>query len=250
NRPIGRGGFGVVWKGRYRNRTVALKIFHDHLFLTSIAIFQLLFQEAVVWKYLRHPNITPFVGINTTYASLVLICDYMDGGNVVEYLKREPCSNRIQLTLDIAQALGYLHGMQIVHGDLKGLNILVNDEGRACLTNFGLTKLTYHDMLSTVSIQEVSLRWTTPELFEPERFGLLISVPTTASDIYSFALVMWEIFTGSYPFGDIANGLRVTFSIISGERPRRPRRAMPLGLDDGVWELMERCWQEDRLKRP
>jgi len=88
----------------------------------------------------------------------------------------------------------------MVHGDLKGANILIDDQGRACLSDFGLATVVYDkdtvNLMTTGSIAHGSTRWMAPELLSPEENGLLRSRPSRRSDIYSLSMVMWEVRTG------------------------------------------------------
>jgi serine/threonine protein kinase len=101
--------------------------------------------------------------------------------------------------LQIAEGLGYLHSMKIVHGDLRGTNILVADDWNVCLADFGLTGV-IEDAVSTTSgaftstaNHAGSLRWFAPELIAPTFFGCERFVRTPASDVYAFACVCLEV---------------------------------------------------------
>ena len=107
-----------------------------------------------------------------------------------------------------------------------------------------------------------------PELHDPEKYGLEYGNPTKESDVYSFSMIMWEVcrtilftwlsaadiicklFTGRYPFHESRLDAQVTNKVLSGKRPPRLESAKSLGLSDEVWQIMERCWKEDRRKRP
>jgi len=88
--------------------------------------------------------------------------------------------------------------MKMVHGDLKGANILINDEKRACLADFGITGLIYNlsmrITMSTAYNGKGTTRWMAPELLDPDQFGANgESQPTMGSDIYAFGMVMLEV---------------------------------------------------------
>ena len=94
-----------------------------------------LYQEAIVWKYLSHPNIVPFRG--TTIIPFQLVSDWMPGGNLMEYIHKYSDANRLALVcfsaaargklltpfqlFDITEGLNYLHSRHVVHGDIKGV---------------------------------------------------------------------------------------------------------------------------------
>ncbi|EMD36223.1 hypothetical protein CERSUDRAFT_84290 [Gelatoporia subvermispora B] len=250
-RPEGSGGFAIIWKGDYGGRAVALKVFRGyetgdvpHQDLEAIL------KEAVVWKHLRHRNIVPFVGIDCELFPLSLVCEWMPHGTVMAYLSRNCTCNRLQLLHDIAEGLKYLHEMGVVHGDLKGVNVLVNEDGVACLSDFGLAALGHQGKLTTMSVAAWSSRWIAPEILDPEAFGLKKAQLTRQSDIYSFSMVAWEIFTGLLPFHEVKYEGAIYGRILKGMRPKRIMGAAVLGLTDAVWDLINQCWRADSEMRP
>jgi len=191
-----------------------------------------------MWKYAKHPNIVPFLGV--TSAPLQLVSNWMPGGNVMEYIKQHPGADRLALLLDVAEALHYLHSRHVAHGDLIGPSILVDDAGRACLTDFGLATIT-PDLEPAVSIHECySIRWAAPEILRGE-----IGV-SKETDIYSFGMVVIEVTSGSAPFAD-SSPTSVVAKVMMGERPERPMDPI---LTDGLWGLIQRCLEENPLRRP
>jgi len=157
--------------------------------------------------------------------------------------------DRLQLLLDICHGLQVLHTHNIIHGDLKGANILINNSGWACLTDFGLSSI------ASLSCTESSAhgpygssRWTAPELLRIIESKL--DPPSKKSDIYAFAMVTIEVFTGLIPFNSCKADPAVMFKLTKGERPPRPAQAAKLGLTDGLWELIQSAWAEDAQQRP
>jgi len=156
--------------------------------------------------------------------------------------------------IDVAEGLAYLHSESMVHGDLKCANILINDERQACIGDFGLSAVT-HDPETIMSITPSpsavgTLRWTAPEILDPESFGLEHAVASPETDVYSFGMVMWETFSGHTPYEEYRYDATAQWKILSGVRPERPQHAAGLGLSDLVWDLIQRCWLADRLRRP
>ncbi|EMD36220.1 hypothetical protein CERSUDRAFT_115163 [Gelatoporia subvermispora B] len=250
-RPEGSGGSAIIWKGDYGGRAVAMKVFRGceigdipHQDMKAIL------KEAVVWKHLRHRNIVPFIGIDYEIFPLSLVCEWMSNGTVVDYLTSNHAINRLQLLHDVAKGLHYLHGMGIVHGDLKGVNVLVNADGVACLSDFGLAVLGHQGKLTTVSVAAWSTRWIAPEVLDPEAFGLLKAQLTRKSDMYSLGMVAWEIFTGLLPFHDVKFEGAIYGRILKGIRPQRATAATLLGLTDDIWDLMKQCWKAIPETRP
>ncbi|EMD36226.1 hypothetical protein CERSUDRAFT_65942 [Gelatoporia subvermispora B] len=250
-RPEAAGGYADIWRGDYDGREVAVKVFrgYDSSGVPPLDMKALL-KEAVVWKHLRHPNIVPFVGIDTEMYPLSLVCEWMPHGTITAYILSDPTADRLKLLKDIAEGLQYLHDMNVVHGDLKGANVLINDKHVACLADFGLATLSHHGKLTTLSVTAWSPRWTAPEVFDPEQFGLTRATLSSQSDIYSWSMVAWEVFSGLLPFHDCGHPGAIPWRVLSGMRPPRPAEALTVGLTDDVWELMQRCWQPDPRVRP
>jgi len=194
-------------------------------------------QEAVVWKGLAHPNIVPLLGV--TVAPFQFVSAWMPGGELSEYIGTHPCVDRIGLALDVANGLSYLHSQSVVHGDLKGPSVLVDDGGHARITDFGFSTVV-SDAGSATSITEGhAVRWAAPETLD--------MVPVSkGSDIYSFAMIMVETFAGKAPFYGILP-TTVAVGVLSGNRPARPVHS---SLTDDLWDLTKRCWNQDPKLRP
>ncbi|KAG6871968.1 hypothetical protein C0995_014426 [Termitomyces sp. Mi166 len=242
--PVNGGGFADIYRGEFQGRPVCLKLIR--LFQsTDIKNFMKHFsREAILWSQLLHPHILPIYGVYWSKNRICLVSPWMERGNVREYLKTEKNSEPILLVLDITRGLRYLHGRGIVHGDLKGVNVLVDQSGRAYLADFGLSFISDANPLLSLTSETSnggSLRWQAPELLDGQPF-------TYMSDIYAWSCVCYEIFTGNLPFHDITNNNTVLVKVMQGHRPERPSDAR--GLTDSVWELMRNCWAQEPNSRP
>ncbi|EMD41329.1 hypothetical protein CERSUDRAFT_42259 [Gelatoporia subvermispora B] len=217
-----------------------------------MAPIQGLFQEAVIWKRLRHRNVVYFHGVewHLFHPRLTLVSDWMPNGRITDYLQTNLRANRIKLILNIAEGLEYLHVEGFVHGDVKGANILVDEEHVARLADFGLADLYYTSRIGSKSVPVGSTRWAAPEVLDPEHFERESVETSPQADIYAFAMVIWEVFTGRLPFFHFKRDATVIHNVLKGKRPPRPVQAIPLGLSDNVWTLMEACWDEDHQTRP
>ncbi|TDL21451.1 kinase-like protein, partial [Rickenella mellea] len=253
--PLMGGGFADIWKGEFAKRPVALKALrvfvHD-----SSAKKETVF-KAVVWRQLRHRNILPFYGIfkgDSTFDRVCLVSPWMDAGNIVNFLKHSPSSDRISLLGDVVEGLRYLHEFEptVVHGDLKGGNIFVTPSQTACLADFGLTRFRdpQHSIWeSTTERPGGTIRWQAGELLIPGDDGK-IARPSLESDIYSFGCVCLEIMTGNVPFSELTD-MAVTFAIMQNKSPQRPvGNYIEYGLDDSLWNTIESCWNGIPSQRP
>ncbi|KAJ7802442.1 kinase-like domain-containing protein [Mycena olivaceomarginata] len=249
--PTFGGGFGDVYQASYDGKRVALKRIRTFTADSTTRRNRLQFyKEALVWQSLRHRFILPLLGIDrSTFApSFCMVSPWMKYGTVLKHLQDHGRGDVNRLLLEVALGLEYLHSLNIVHGDLRGSNILISDDGNACLSDFGLAS-PFSDTDSTAGItassnRAGSVRWFAPELIEPESFGCKRFVRTTASDVYAYACVCLELYTGRPPFAhlqDVAAMLRV----IAGDRPEQPTT-----ISDVLWQLVTAAWAPESHARP
>ncbi|KAJ7233211.1 kinase-like domain-containing protein [Mycena rebaudengoi] len=229
--PSFGGGFGEVYRASYAGKTVALKHMRTfHRGPESRRICWQFCREALVWQNLKHPNILPLIGIDReSFPSLCMVSPWMEHGTIMKYLNDHGRERVDKLLCEIAQGLQYLHSHNIVHGDLRGANILVTHDWSACLADFGLATLTDATMpMFPTSSRAGSVRWMAPELLSPEHFGLEFR-RTAATDVYAFGSVCIELYTGRAPFAEVSEGTAL-LKIIDGEKPKRPTT-----MDDVLW---------------
>ncbi|KAK0217921.1 kinase-like domain-containing protein [Armillaria fumosa] len=245
------GGFGDVFRASYNGQVVALKrmrIFQRDPNLPSIR--RRFCQEALTWQSLKHAYIVPFLGIVAEEfpTALCMVSPWMRNGTVLKYLADNGRVNVNKRLYEISQGLAYLHSQHIVHGDLRGSNILINDDWQACLTDFGLTVFNDATPATYTSRHEGSVRWMAPELYFPQSFGLDRFRLTPASDVYALGCVCLELYTGRAPFHDIFHDPAIVLKVAEGKRPERPSgsEAMP----DELWKLVESCWSHQFSDRP
>ncbi|KAJ7078491.1 kinase-like domain-containing protein [Mycena epipterygia] len=249
--PVASGGFGDIYKAMYRSKHVALKqlrFYENHTVEDEQKIRQKFCQEALLWKNLNHPSVLPFIGLHSsesvsTRTTLSMVCPWMPNGTIVKYLKETPTTHAHVFLLQIAQGLHYLHSQHVVHGDLRGENILVDDEGHARLADFGLAS--YADATAKSSARAGSTRWMAPELLDPGCLQIEHFKRTFASDSYAFACVCYELYTGKYPFAEIQHDTAVMFDVIKGKRPRRVPTAIPVQ----TWSIVRASWCQNPSER-
>ena len=131
-------------------------------------------------------------------------------------------------------------------------NILIDKDGNARLADFGLLTIvsnSTHPATTTSSGGSGTLRWMSPELLDPVRFGAKNSRPTKESDCYALGMVVLEVLTGTVPFPRY-NNLVVMRKIIEGEHPERPKGPEAVWFMDDLWAVLERCWSRKPKQRP
>ncbi|KAJ7224796.1 kinase-like domain-containing protein [Mycena rebaudengoi] len=201
-------------------------------------------REALIWQQFEHPYILPMLGLyrERFSPSICMVSPWMENGTVLTYLEEHGRQDVDKFLWQIAQGLEYLHSRNIVHGDLRGVNILITQDRNACLADFDLTSFTE---ATATSRRAGTLRWMAPELIDPDRFGIQFR-RTTASDVYAFACVCLELYTGRPPFADIREG--GVLKIAEGERPARPTTTPPMS--DALWNYLNAWWAENPTTRP
>eukprot|EP00163_Fabomonas_tropica_P023016 TRINITY_DN40282_c0_g1_i1.p1 TRINITY_DN40282_c0_g1~~TRINITY_DN40282_c0_g1_i1.p1 ORF type:complete len:316 (-),score=72.63 TRINITY_DN40282_c0_g1_i1:31-855(-) len=139
------------------------------------------------------------------------------------------------LALGIAKGIAYLHGRKIVHRDLKSQNVLLNSQGVPKVSDFGLSKLAEASAMST----SVGTPYTmAPEVIKHEPYD-------SSADVYSFAIVLWQLFTSQLPYRDL-NAAQVVFQVaVAGVRPEIPDDVPP-----EIASIIRSGWDPDATQRP
>ncbi|KAJ6462166.1 kinase-like domain-containing protein [Mycena sanguinolenta] len=205
-------------------------------------------REVDIWSRLKHRNILSFIGICENLAPFpVLISPFYKFGHVGKYLTKHPGVNREKLVLGVASGLQYLHENDVVHGDLKVQNVLVDKHGVPRICDFGISKVVSRRGFTTSNVGTAP--YMAPELFCVVDGAEMNSHASTAcSDVYSFALLVLEILTAEPPKGRPSTPV-VTARILADLRPKRTdydKREVPRR----TWSVLDRCWSFDPLLRP
>ncbi|CAE6420439.1 unnamed protein product [Rhizoctonia solani] len=187
--PIARGGFGEIWKGGLMHgRPIAVK----RLTMYSAAgdegvkrIKKRTARELAIWSRLKHENILPLMGTCLFRGSIGLVSEWQDNGNATEWVSANPYVDRLELCAGICAGLKYLHNANIVHGDLRGGNVMISKKGRPRLIDFGLASIADGSLFSASSTLAGTLRWMAPELQATEGQGT-----TKAGDMFAFGMTM------------------------------------------------------------
>eukprot|EP01042_Synura_sphagnicola_P036503 gene36503-biopygen7786 len=170
--------------------------------------------------------------------------EYMPRGSLHQLLRGSQAEIlwdvRMRIALDITRGLAYLHAENIVHRDIKSMNVLLA-EGKACLADFGLARVkTETQAVSTKSSQAAgTLRWMAPELFSPR------AVYTRKSDMYSLGWVLWELASRRIPFQNA-----ICDKLIRDWAKEGVREDIPQDCPDRLAAVIKDCWQDDPTRRP
>ncbi|KIM74467.1 hypothetical protein PILCRDRAFT_23355, partial [Piloderma croceum F 1598] len=123
-----------------------------------------------------------------------LVSPYYLRGSIINYLRECPDANKLQLLIQVASALSYLHRLSIIHGDVKGSNILINGNGEASLADFGLSRILEKSGFTTKTTSG-TWRYMALELVSPPRGEYEEFIPrvTMATDVWAFAMTIVEV---------------------------------------------------------
>jgi len=160
-------------------------------------------RELEIWSKLDHQNILRLLGLARFQDGIAILSPWMGFESVVSVVKRYPRIDRYLLCKQLVDAVAYLHGKNIVHGDIKGDNVLVDSNWLIKLTNFGFSIPEMGITCFSASNPGVdTARWMAPELIETgER--------SPKTDVYALGMAMMEIITGRIPFSEIENSMKV-----------------------------------------
>lgn len=243
---LGSGGYGVVKRGIYRDGRrkydVAVKILLDR-HVNSDEFRRVLLREAALMVELRSPYIVEVYGV---CESKMLVLELMNYGSLYTLLETvEPTSFplqlRIQLMIDSIRGIEYLHDSDVIHADMKSLNILLCTEGgslKAKISDFGLSRIMMGDGCESTNTNQISIRWAAPEMLQ-DRPKISKSI-----DIYAFGIVMWEILALKRPYADM-NLAPLIQKVTSGGREPMPDNTPPI-----IGELISKCWAQYPESRP
>ncbi|KAF8599206.1 kinase-like protein [Ceratobasidium sp. AG-I] len=248
--PISSGGFGDVYRGRLIDGfQVAIKTMRIHVNTDKDRkLLKNAARELHTWSKCQHPNVLPLLGLVGFRDQIGMVSHWMENGSLPSYLERHPEADRCRLSAEICEGLAYLHAVDIVHGDLKGLNVLISADEAPVLTDFGNAVLQGSTLQFTATTSKPSLspRWTAPELMEgPGMYSF-------AADVYALGMTILEVITGEPPYSNKSDH-GVYFAVaIKKESPMRPEVLISSASEDGnkLWMLLTTSWAYKPEDRP
>ena len=253
--PLGRGATGTVWRARQREtagaeaavpgqpgETVAIKVLKEELANDADIVMRFLRERSVLLR-LTHPNIVRTRDLVVEGELLALVMDLVEGPDLHRYLRENgPFSpvGAALMTAQIADALAASHADGVVHRDLKPANVLLKQDAdgsmHPMLTDFGIARLADSPGLTRTHEFVGTPAYVAPESAEGRP-------QTSAVDIYGAGILLYELVTGSPPFGG-GSALEVLHQHLSAE-PRRPST-----VPDPLWTVIERCLSKNPDHRP
>ena len=242
--PVGKGGMATVYCAydTQLERMVALKILHDH-FGEDEDYVERFRREARAAAQLSHPGIVTVIDRGEEDGRQFIVFEFVEGETLKDLVERGgplPIRGALEIALQVGQALAFAHQQGLIHRDIKPQNVLLNGEGRAKVTDFGIAR-----SLDAVGHTETGTVLGTSHYIAPEQArGERVDAQT---DVYSFGVVLYELLTGDVPYaGDnfLTVALRHVNEDVPGVLERRPDCPLRLAA------LVERCLAKDPVERP
>jgi hypothetical protein len=249
--PEKRGGGGTVSQAIWNGRPYAMK--KPHLIGSMTDEDKTTFLKEMRFQAcLKHPNCVQLYAYCIEPNNVFMLMEWMHGGSLSEQLRQSKgggakgstlsARKRLAIMRDVCDGLQYMHSKAMVHGDIKSLNVLLDQEGKtAKLCDFGLTTM---GLTSSVMSRNPggTFAWSAPEIL---CYG---HGHTPQSDVYALGILMWELLTSAQPFGGLAKD-QIFGLLMQNQRPLVPN-PIPSGFSRAYVALMRRCWDQDPAKRP
>jgi N-acetylneuraminic acid mutarotase len=245
---VGMGNFSQVRRGIWNNNLIAIKLIKATSKTEppaqkskdkskSIKDFK---SEVELLSQLKHPNLVTFLGYCLEPNAIVM--EYLPQ-NLHDYLienrSKLESQQLLDFAYDIARGMEYLHRNSIIHRDLKSFNILLDENLNVKIADFGIARVKSNTSTMTTT---GTIAWTAPEILRHEPYN-------EKSDVYSYAIVLWEIVSeGEIPFDseDFQSPMEAGIAVAMGQL----RPPLPQDTDANWAALIEKCWKEDPASRP
>ncbi|XP_077419898.1 tyrosine-protein kinase Fes/Fps isoform X2 [Vanacampus margaritifer] len=200
---IGRGNFGEVYSGTLRcdNTPVAVKTCKENLAPEHKNKFLM---EARILKQYDHPNIVKLIGVCTQKQPIYIVMELVKGGDFLSFLRQEGPSQTpkmlVRMTENVAAGMEYLETKKCIHRDLAARNCLVAERHVVKISDFGMSRQQDDGVYSAEGgLRQIPIKWTAPEALNYGRY-------TTESDVWSFGVLLWEVFSmGMIPYTSMSN---------------------------------------------
>lgn len=249
-RLLGAGSFGKVYEGTWKFQTVAVKCYEGERLPEVVA--QEIRHEVGIMLRLQHDCLVKLLGlVQENSQPGMLVMELGENGSLYQYLRGSQTITwglRLRMAGELARGLACLHDENIVHRDMKSLNVVLDGDYHAKWCDFGLAAMKQHSMTtsrannaSTVSIVG-TIQWMAPELFERGS-----SKPSTKSDIWALGMVFFELASRQIPFHDAQTKEQVITWIMQGTGEVVPEECQ--ARSPGFAAIIQRCWLE-RNSRP
>ena len=261
---LGRGAYGRVRSALWSNIDVAVKeiVLDEGDAIPGGVVAEFHREIALHWS-LRHPHVVSVYGSieDLSRASSPLygiVMERMDRSLYAALRRPEgsplALADRVRICLEVATGLAYLHGKDVIHADLKSLNVLLDAHNTAKLSDFGLSSL--HDPAVSSLLTKTrggpvgTPLWMAPELFSDPSQGGHPGRPTPQSDVFALGITLWEALAGEAPYAHLrVPNLSVVLPALVCDGTRPSLELLPVQLPPSVAALLRRLWDGDPQQR-
>ncbi|XP_078543192.1 receptor-interacting serine/threonine-protein kinase 2 isoform X3 [Lissotriton helveticus] len=259
-RTISQGPNGTVSEARHSDWRIRVAVKHIPILRPVLDTERsTILKEAEILHKARFKYILPILGICNEPTFVGIVTEYMPNGSLDQLLFQKndfpeiPFSLRYRILYEIALGVNFLHNMNppLLHHDLKTQNILMDSEFHVKIADFGLSK--WRMLSSSQSAVDTSsgggtIIYMPPEDYEPNKK----SRASVKHDIYSYAIIMWEVFSRKQPFEDATTPMQIMFSVCKGTRPDTSEESLPGDIPhrDTIISLMTSGWAQNPDERP
>lgn len=238
---VGQGAVGKVHLAEYKGENVAVKMTTDDNHAFEISEFRF---ELALMCMIKHPNVLPCIGAYTEGPSYFFVSPYQGRGSLRMILdaQLEDLSwyRKVTIARQVASGLNCLHKCFIIHRDIKADNVLVNYNWSVVVADFGTSRCFGKADKSEKENMIGTSEWMAPEMYGEGDYDDKV-------DIYSYGILLYEIFTKRRPYYEIEHRWKVADHVLTGNRP--------LVLENEISHpelerLMRKCWHASPKKRP
>lgn len=239
------GAHSRLYHGMYKDQHVAVKIIRqpddDENGVMAARLEKQFLREVTFLSRLHHRHVIKLAGACKNPPVFCIITEYLSGGSLRAFLhklehKSLHLQKLIEISLEIARGMAYIHSQGVIHRDLKPENILFDQDFCVKIADFGITcEEAYCDVLAE---DPGTYRWMAPEMIRHKPYGRKV-------DVYSFGLLLWEMVTGTIPYEDMTP-IQAAFAVVN----KNMRPVIPVDCPAALRALIEHCWSSVPEKRP
>ena len=241
-RTLGKGAYGKVYlatNAKNGQKYAVKELFIEHLEGRQLKLFC---REVQILAKCHNMFLLPLHGFTLTHPYSI-VTEYISNGSLYEALRHRPASptltptNKTIIAMGIAHGMCHLHDLNIIHRDLKSLNILLDQNSYPMICDFGIARFKT-DQNQPVTQQIGTPHWMAPELFEGGKYDSRV-------DVYAYGIILWEMLTEETPFKG-----RCPVQIMAAVCTMHERPMMPLNVPKQLEELVRLCWSQTPEERP
>lgn len=240
---IGAGSFGAVWKARCRGQDVAIKVCQ----VTKESEVKMIQDEINYLHKLRHQRLVSFLGYASEQYQITIVMEFMSGGSLSNLLFQQkvmlPFERKAVMATQIAEGLAYLHERNVVHRDLKTMNVILDTELNCKICDFGLTITLERTHMTVYGLQG------SPRYMAPEQLDANDNRPTRITakvDIWQMGCLLMELFCLVVPFASFTSVAAIITELVM--KKRGP--AIPKEVDPRARVLISACLRIKAKTRP